>query len=125
MRAARLLSGELGRALLDVGRQAFLRVVALEELLLELPLDRERLAKGDLEPRLDRALDATHGLRGLAGRHELTRVLDHLRVEAVGVPDVVHEAPLLRVLEREGGAGRHHLDGAGLYDQASQALRSA
>src|SRR6185503_11462997 len=124
-RASRLLAGKLGRALLDVRREPFLGVVAREELLLELALDGERLAERNLEPRLDRALDAPDRLRGLVRRQELLRVFEHLRVEILRLEHVVHQAHRESILEREGVAGRHHLDGARLPDQPSHALRAA
>src|SRR5512134_103351 len=48
---------EGGLTLLDVGRETLLRVVALEELLLELAFERQRRLERDLGARLDRALD--------------------------------------------------------------------
>src|SRR3989442_7327537 len=77
----RLLAAELGRTLLHVGVQAFARILAREELLLQLALDRKRLAERYLESRLDRALDPPHRLRGFAGWDELPCVLENLRVE--------------------------------------------
>src|SRR5437773_823444 len=124
-RAPFLLAAELRGTLLHVGGKSLLGILAREKLLLQLALDRQRLAERNLEAGLDGALDAAHGLRGLGGREELPRVLHHLRVEALRLEDVVHEAHRVCVLERERRAGRHELDRTGLADQAREALRAA
>src|SRR4249920_431130 len=108
-----LLAGEVGLALLDVGAEPFLRVVALEQLLLQLALDRERLLERDLGAALHRALDAPDRLRRLVRRAELLGVLLDLLEElgvARGLPDLVHDPELRALLEVEGLAGDHQLD---------------
>src|SRR5262245_33258713 len=91
-------AGEVRLALLDVGRQSFLGIVALEELLLQLALDRERALERDLDAALHRALDASHRLGGAIRRTEALGVLLDLLQELVvarGLPDLVHEPELL------------------------------
>src|SRR5207245_9517974 len=97
-----LLRGEVGLALLDVGAQALLGILALEQLLLELALDREGRLERDLEPALDRALDAAHRLGGAVRRAEALGVFLDLLEELVvarGLPDLVDDAEVLRALE--------------------------
>src|SRR5467141_2651361 len=86
-----LLAAEVRLALLDVSRQPFLRIVALEQLLLQLALHRQRALERDLDAGLDRSLDAADGLGGLVRRAELLGVLLDLVEELVvrgGLPDV-------------------------------------
>src|SRR5262249_7190217 len=121
-------AAEARLALLDVSAQAFLRVVALEELLLQLALDRQRLLEGDLAAALHRALDAAHRLRGAVGRAELLRVLLDLLQELVvrgRLPDLVDDPQLLRALEVEGLTRGHQLDRGRLVDEPREALRAA
>src|SRR5438093_1366005 len=127
-RPSPLPTAEARLALLHVGAQAFLRVVALEELLLQLALDRERLLERDLAPALHRALDAPHGLRGAVRRAELLGVLLDLLQELVvraGLPDLVDDPQVLRALEVEGFSCGHQLDRGRLVDEPRQALRAA
>src|SRR5439155_22828406 len=72
---AGLLAREVRLALLDIGAQAFLGVVALEQLLLQFALDGERGFERHLDPALHRALDASHRLGGTVRRAESLRVL--------------------------------------------------
>src|SRR5687767_2105193 len=101
---------EHGLPLLDVGRDAFLRVLALEEEVLQLALEREAGLERHLHAGDDGALDLPDGERGLVRQGEL------VRVEHDAVPPIflrqhrVHEVHLLRFLEREGAAGDHQLD---------------
>src|SRR5688500_6165563 len=78
-----LFTLEDGLALLDVGAQTLARVLGLEELLLEFALQREAVLEGDFRARLDAALDAADGERGLVGRGELPRVGERLLAEGV------------------------------------------
>src|SRR5439155_14384407 len=72
-----LLAGEVRLALLDVGAQPLFGVVALEELLLELALERQGGLERDLGTRLDRALDPPDRLGGAVRRAEaLGELLD-------------------------------------------------
>src|SRR6185295_2673815 len=89
-----LLALEHRLALLVVGGDAFLRILALEELLLQLALEREAGFEGHLGARLDGALDPAHRLRGLARRDEAGRVLHDAGPPRLGrvVPQLVHEA---------------------------------
>src|SRR5205814_5669594 len=109
--------------------EAFLGVFALEELLLQLALDRERALEGDLPPGLHAALDAADRFRRLVRRAEALRVLHHavppLLSVLFGWPDVVDDAEALRFLELEEAALDHQLDRFGLSDEARQPLRSA
>src|SRR5439155_23738459 len=66
-----------------------------------------------------------HRLGSLVRRTELLRVKDHLLPEPLGGEDFVHEADLLRPVERERLALDHHLDRAGLAHDAGQSLRAA
>src|SRR2546425_4908015 len=127
-RFGRLLAAERGLALLHIRRKAFLRVVALEQLLLELALDGERRLEGDLRAGLDRALDATDRLGGAMRRAEALGVLLDLLDELVGgarLPDLVDDPQLERPLEVEGLAGHHQLDRRAFVDEAREPLRSA
>src|SRR5438093_6339066 len=127
-RFGRLLAAERGLALLHIRRKAFLRVVALEQLLLELALDRERRLERDLRAGLDRALDATDRLGGAMRRTEALGVLLDLLDELVGggrLPDLVDDPELEPPLEVEGLAGHHQLDRRALVDEAREPLRAA
>src|SRR5690606_28125819 len=64
--------------LLRVRGQPLPRIVALEEELLQLPLDRQPLGDRHLPTGLHRALDVTHRLRRPGRRREAPRVLEHL-----------------------------------------------
>src|SRR5207249_8191128 len=75
-----LLAAELRRALLHVRVQTLTGILARKQLLLQLALDRQRLAERDLQARLHRPLDAADRLGRLGRRHELPRVLQHLRI---------------------------------------------
>src|SRR6266850_4993108 len=124
----RLPGGEVRLALLDVGAQAFLGVVALEQLLLQLALDRQRRLERDLDAALHRALDAAHRLRGAVRRAEALGVLLDLLHELVGargLPDLVDDAELLRALEVERLARHHELDRGRLVDEPGQPLGAA
>src|SRR5207244_1805133 len=118
---------ELRGALLDIGREAFLRVLALEELLLELALERETGLEGDLRSRLHRALDEPDGHGRAPGWNEAPRVGEH------GAPpllrgaflDLVDEPEPLGLFEGECLAGGHELDRARLADDARETLRAA
>src|SRR5947209_14412474 len=99
----RLLPGKLRRTPGVVGGDPFRGILALEEPLLQLPLEGETLLEPDLEPARHRALDEADGLRCLGGRDELPRVLERGSAEPLGVrvDDLVHEAVGLRFLHRE------------------------
>src|SRR5437762_10757260 len=73
-----LSAGEVSFALLQVGREALLGVLPLEQELLQLALDRERGLERDLGAGLHRALDAPHGLGRLVRGAELLGVRLHL-----------------------------------------------
>ena len=74
------LARELWRPLLEIRRNPFLGVGALEEQLLQFPLDGEALAESGFGARLHGAFDAAHGEAGFVRRRELLRVVEH-RVE--------------------------------------------
>src|SRR5690348_11880501 len=69
-----LFGSKLRHLLVDVGVEPFLRVLALEEQLLQLALDRERFGERHFRSRLHGALDVADGLRRLVRRRELLRV---------------------------------------------------
>src|SRR5262245_10408476 len=73
--APRSSAPELRGALLDVGLEALRGVLRLEQLLLQLPLERQRLAQGDLSPRDDAALDVADRPARAAGSAEPARVV--------------------------------------------------
>src|SRR5690349_11034987 len=72
--AGRLSAGEVSLALLQVGGEALLGVLPLEQELLQLALDRERGLERDLGAGLHRALDAPHGPGRLVRGAELLGV---------------------------------------------------
>src|SRR2546425_821858 len=84
---------ELRDPLLDVRRDAFLRVVALEQLLLQLALERQPAFERHLGPGLHGALDQAHRLGSLVRRTELLRVKDHLLPEPLGGGDLLPQTP--------------------------------
>ena len=59
-----LLAGETRLALLHVRAEAFLRIFTLEELLLKLALERQRVLEGNLPAALHGALDPSHRFGG-------------------------------------------------------------
>src|SRR5690606_31962445 len=82
---------ELGLALLHVRGKTLAGIRALEEELLQLALDRQRLADRQLPAGLHRALDVADRLRRGVRRREPPGVLHdlaHEGVAAVGVVDV-------------------------------------
>src|SRR5438034_5720276 len=121
----RLCPRELWFAFLIVGRDAFLRILALKQLLLQLALEGERALEGDLPAGLDGAFDAADRLRRLVRRAEAARVLHHSLPPPFGRPDVVDDAEALRLLEVEQAAVDHQLDRLRLADDAREPLRAA
>src|SRR5438094_10346092 len=117
-----LFPRELCFSLLVVRAEAFLRVFALEELLLQLPLERQRGLERDLCSGLHAALDAADRLRGLVRRAEAPRVLHHpvppLLAVLLGGPDVVDDAEAVRFLEVEETPFDHHFNRLRLADDA-------
>ena len=94
-----LLALERRRALVDVGGDALLGVVADEELLLQLALERQARGEVHLEPARHGALDRADRLGRLARRHELPRVVGDGRVEAGVVDERVDQAERVRLLD--------------------------
>src|SRR5215208_5129508 len=72
-----LLALKVGLALLDVGGQSFFGILALEELLLQLALQRQRGLERNLGTGLDRARDQADRFAGLVGRQEAAREVTH------------------------------------------------
>src|SRR5215470_12683463 len=72
---SRLFSFELRHALLLIGGDAFLGVVALEEKLLQLALDGKRRLNRKVPTCLNGPLDAADGLGRFVGRHELAGIV--------------------------------------------------
>src|SRR5207249_9002083 len=68
------LAPELRHPLLLVRGDTLLGILALEQLLLQLALDRQATLERHLGARLHRTLDQPHGFRGLVRRTELFRV---------------------------------------------------
>src|SRR5271165_1324854 len=111
--------------LLHVRRQAFLRVLALEQQLLVLAFDGQGRLHRNLPARLHGALDSSDGFRRLVGRAELLGVLHDVFHEAVTLENVVEDAEFLCFFERERVAGDHQLDGLALPHHPREALRAA
>ena len=116
-------------ALLVVRAEAFLRVLALEELLLQFALDGQGALERNFPAALHGALDAADGLRRLVRRAEAPGVLHHavppLLAVLFGRPDVVDDAEAERFLEVEEAALDHQLDRLRLADEAREPLRAA
>src|ERR1044072_8952877 len=101
-RPRRLCRGELGHALVVEGGDALAGVRALEQLLLQLALERLAGCERQLGPRLHGALDEAHRAGRLVRRAELLGVQRHRLAEPVGGKDLVDESQLLPPVEREG-----------------------
>src|SRR5689334_5782789 len=69
-----LFGSKLRHFLVDVGVEAFLRILALEEQLLQLAFDGERFGERHLGAGLHGALDVAYGLRCFVRRGELLGV---------------------------------------------------
>ena len=80
-----LLSSELRLALLNVGVQPFFRVFRLEELLLQLSLERQRILKRNLGAGLNAAFDSTDSARCFVRQSELARIVQNLLRELLAV----------------------------------------
>src|SRR5437773_3354495 len=118
------LAPELRHALLLVRGDALLGILALEQLLLQLALDRQATLERHLGARLHRTLDQPHGFRGLVRRTELFRVQQHLLPVVLRGQHLVDQAELLRPVEREQLALDHQLDRQRLADDAGEPLRA-
>src|SRR5437764_2716120 len=108
----RLLARELRSPARVVRRYPFLRVLALEQALLELPLESETLLEPHLQPGGHRPLDEPDRASRLRGWYELPRVLQGATPE-LGPGSTHHrvdQAERFRLLHREGGGLRHQLD---------------
>src|SRR5262245_56643098 len=118
---------ELGNPLLLVGRDPFLRVLALEEELLEFPIHRERRLEGQVPAALHRALDPPDGLGRLVRWDELAGVVHDLLPPLLGrrVDDLVDEAHLVGFLEGERATRDHELDRLRLAEHLAEARRAA
>src|SRR5207249_3923329 len=92
-----LLAAEGRLALLVVGCDALLGVVAHEQLLLQLALEGETRRERQLGARLHGALDGADGPGGLGGRAEGTSVLEHLGVESFRRDELVDETQAVRL----------------------------
>src|SRR5262245_11905347 len=111
--------------LLGVGAQALLRVLRLEQPLLQLALERQRVLERHLGPGDDAALDEADRLARLVRRAEPPGVLEDLLPEAVRLEDVRHQAEGESLLERERAPGRHQLERPRPAEQPRQTLRAA
>src|SRR5205085_8069604 len=109
--------------------QPFLRILALEKLLLQLALDGKRRLEWNLPAALHRTLDASHSARCLVRRAEAPGVLHDavppLLAILLGRPDVVDDAEAKRFFEVEETAFDHQLDRLRLSDEARETLRAA
>src|SRR3954468_13553947 len=99
-----LFALELRRAPRVVGRNAFLRVVSLEEPLLQLALERQSLLDSHFEPGGDGTLDESHGARRFPRWHEPARVLQGTGAEFARrrVDDRVHKPERFRLVDGKG-----------------------
>src|SRR6266478_5712516 len=109
---ARLLPGELRSAPGVVRGDPFLRVLSLEQPLLQLTLQGETLLEANFQSGSDGALDEPDGARGLRRRHELSRVLERPGAELPrrGVDDGVDQPERLRLVDRKRRRFGHQLD---------------
>src|SRR5277367_4637299 len=96
-----LLRLEHRRPFLHIRRQAFLRILALEEQLLIFAFDRQRRLHWNLPPSLHCALDAAYSLGRLIRWAELLSVFHDVFHEAVALEDVVEDAEFLCLFKRE------------------------
>src|SRR5689334_21303038 len=97
-----LTSTEVRLPLFEIRLQAFLRIVALEQTLLKLALERQAFAEAGFEAGLHGALDVAYGPCGLVRRRELLRVLVHRIGKRAPVqvrvgPHVIDDAECLRL----------------------------
>src|SRR4051812_15967963 len=99
-RSSTLTALELWRPLLNVCRNALARVIAHEQLLLQLTFERQPGLKSHFEPACDRALDRAHCLRRTTRRHELLGIGSHLRFEGRFIKYLVHQAEGVRLVDR-------------------------
>src|SRR6478735_3860433 len=125
-----LTSTEVRFPFFEIRLQAFLRIFALKQALLKLAFERQALVEAGFEAGLHGALDVADGFGSLVGRSELLRVVLHgigkRPAVQIGVtPDVIDDAEVLGVFEREERPCSHHLDRPGLADEAREALRTA
>src|SRR5947207_9858756 len=104
------LAPELRHPLLLVRGDALLGILALEQLLLQLALDRQAALERHLGARLHRALDQPHRLGRLVWRTELLGVQQHLLPVLLRGEHFVHQPDLLGAVEREQLALHHPLD---------------
>src|ERR1041385_2144174 len=109
-----LFARECRLALLVVRAEAFLRILGLEELLLQLALDRQRALQRHFPAALHRALDAADRFRRLVRRAEAPGVLHHAVPPLLAVllrrPDVIDDAEAMGFFEIEKAAFDHQLD---------------
>src|SRR5438105_1294484 len=126
-RAGALLSAELGRSPGVVRGKAFLRVLSLEQPLLQLTLQGETLLEADFQSGGDGALDEPYGARGFRRRHELARVLERPGAELPrrSVDDRIDQPERLSLVDRERRRFGHQLDGLRPPERARQPLGAA
>src|SRR5579883_885373 len=116
---------EIRSALLDVGRDTFFGILALEQKLLQFALNCQRLRERNFRSRLYRTLDTSHRLRGFIGRAEAARKLHDALPVAFRLVDIVHQSQLLGFLEADQLALDHQFDGLIFGQRPRQALRAA
>src|ERR1700736_2551923 len=122
-----LFGRKLGHPLVDVSVEAFFGVLALEEQLLQLPLDSERLREWHFPTRDDSALDVPNRFGCLVRGCELLGVGEHFSQEggAIAFVDFVHQTNLLRFLAGKRSPSDHKLDGFCWARQPRHALGPA
>src|SRR5215213_5323099 len=125
-----LSATEVRLPFLEICFQAFLRVVTLEQTLLQLALERETFRETRLETGLHRTLHMTDRLCGLVRRRELCRVLVDRNGEGASAqfriaPHVIDEPDRVRLFEGRQRPHRHHFYSPGLADQPREALGAA
>src|SRR5262249_20911966 len=121
--AGGLASLELGRAPLDEGGEAFIRVLRGPREQERAPLERDPGGQGSLEGLVDRLLGEPDRKRAL--RRDLAR--NPLRLVEPGFPgdDACDQAELERLGRAEHAAGEDQVHRDGLADGASQTLGAA
>src|SRR5262245_31902651 len=110
-----LTATELRLPFLEIGLQALLGIVALEQTLLQLALERETLGETGFESGLHGSLDVANGFGGLVRRRELPGVFLNRVTEAAAVqigiaPHVIDDTKIARLFEREQCSCRQHFD---------------
>src|ERR1700677_2903592 len=108
--ASALFGFEYRGTFFHVRGQAFFCVFTLKENLLILALHGQRGLHGNFPTSLHGAFDSSHSLSSLVWRTKLPGVFDHVLNKAIAFLNIVDDAELLRLFERECIAGNHQFD---------------